>query len=77
MSAISALDGPEEAVVVSKLLVLRDRVSGRLPLDTKEEADRLVEEAMAAVNDYFHRRLIAVPDIAEYIDKIAASDEQH
>jgi hypothetical protein len=77
MSAISALDGPEEAVVVSKLLVLRDRVSGRLPLDTKEEADRLVEEAMAAVNDYFHRRLIAVPEIAEYLDKIAARDEQH
>ena len=63
--------------VVSKLLVLRDRVSGRLPLDTKEEADRLIEEALAAVNEYFRRRLIAVPEIAAYLDKVAASGEQH
>jgi len=77
MSAIKALDGPEEAEVVSKLLVLRDRVSGRLPLDTKEEADRLIEEALAAVNEYFRRRLVAVPEIAAYLDKVAASGEQH
>ena len=29
---------------------------------------------MLAVNDYFHARLIAVPEIAAYIDQIAASE---
>jgi len=76
MSALKALDGPEEAEVVSKLLGLRDRVSGRRPLDTEEAADRLIEEAMEAVNEYFHKRLIALPGIATYLDGIAASGEQ-
>jgi hypothetical protein len=77
MSAITALEGGEEAEVVSKLLILRDRVSGRLPLDTEEEAERLVEEAMAAVNNYFHRRLVALPEIAAYLDEIVARGQQH
>ena len=63
--------------MVSKLLILRDRVSGRLPLDTEEEAERLIEEAMAAVNNYFHRRLVALPEIAAYLDEIAARGKQH
>ena len=77
MSAINALEGPEEAQVVAKLLVLRDRVSGRAPLNPGEEAQVLIDEAMAAVNEYFHKRLIALPEISEYLDKIAASDQQH
>ena len=77
MSAIQALEGPEEGEVVSKLLGLRDRVSGRRPLDTEEEVERLIEEAMGTVNEYFHKRLVALPEIAEYLDKIAASDQQH
>jgi hypothetical protein len=32
---------------------------------------------MSAVNDYFHDRLYALPEIAEYLDKLAASDQQH
>ena len=30
---------------------------------------------MTAVNDYFHQRLIALPEIASYLDNIAANDE--
>ncbi len=75
MSAIQALEGPEEAEVVSKLLGLRDRVSGRRPLDTEEEIERLIQEAMDTVNEYFHKRLVALPEIAEYLDRIAASDQ--
>ncbi len=75
MSAINVLDGPDEAVVVSKLLVLRDEVAGRRPLEPGEAAERLIEEAMSTVNDYFHRRLTALPEIAEYLDRIAAEGE--
>jgi hypothetical protein len=75
MSAISALEGPDEAEIVSKLLRLRDQVSGRLPLDAEAAAESLIKEAMDAVNEYFHKRLVALPEIAEYLDRIAASGE--
>jgi hypothetical protein len=32
---------------------------------------------MSAVNDYFHERLVALPEIAAYLDGIAANSEQH
>ena len=77
MSAISALEGPEEAEVVSKLLLLRDQVAGRATLDAEGAAERLIEGAMAAVNDYFHRRLVVVPEIAAYLEQIAARGDTH
>lgn len=77
MSAITAMEGPQEAEVVAQLLRLRDELSGRTPGDRTDEVEALREETMGAVNDYFHQRLIAVPEIAAYLDKIAANDEQH
>jgi hypothetical protein len=77
MSAIQALEGPEEAEVVSRLLLLRDQVAGRAPLDTEAAAERLIEGAMNAVNEYFHRRLVELPEIAAYLDKIAAEGDSH
>ena len=77
MSAISALEGPDEAKVVSQLLRFRDDLSGRKPGDRSDEVESLRSETMAAVNEYFHRRLTALPGIASYLDQVAQSGESH
>ena len=71
MSAINALEGPEEGKIVSQLLALRDEISGRKHSDRGSEVDSLRHETMEAVNTYFRDRLVALPDIAAYLDEIA------
>jgi len=68
MSAIKALTGPDEAEMVSKLLVLRDEISGRKRSDRASEVEALRAEAMEAVNRYFQDRLLALPEIAAYLE---------
>jgi hypothetical protein len=75
MSAIGALEGPQEAQVVGLLLKLRDEVSGRAPVDRSSEMEELRTETLAAVNRYFHERLVVLPEIQAYLDKVAARDE--
>jgi hypothetical protein len=75
MSAIGALEGPQEAQVVGLLLKLRDEVSGRVPVDRSSEMEELRTETLAAVNRYFHERLVVLPEIQAYLDKVAARDE--
>jgi len=70
MSAISALDGPQEAVVVSHLLRLRDKLSGRREGERDDEVSGVREATMNAVNDYFRERLLAIPSISEYLDRL-------
>ena len=77
ISAIQALDGPDEAKVVTQLLRFRDELSGRTTTGRSDEVEALRSETMDAVNDYFHRRLIALPAIAEFLDKVAAEGEAH
>ena len=77
MSAIGAMDGPQEATIVAQLLRLRDELSGRTSGDRSDEVESVREGTMATVNDYFHRRLVGLPEIAEYLDRIAADEEQH
>ena len=77
MSAIGAMEGPQEAQVVSQLLRLRDELSGRTQGDRSDEVESLRLETMTAVNDYFQKRLYALPEIAEYLDRIAATDQTH
>jgi len=72
MSAISALNGPEEAEMVRQLLALRDNITGRNKADRGQEVEVLRAEAMETVNRYFHDRLVALPEIAATIDDIAA-----
>jgi hypothetical protein len=85
MSAIQALDGPEEAEMVGHLLHLRDSVARR---DAAGSAGGAVadeqavggavematakEAALKAVNDYFERALRSVPEIDAYLRDIAA-----
>ncbi len=76
MSAIGAMEGPQEAEVVSSLLRLRDQVSGRGSGDRDENVEGLRLETMNAVNEYFHKRLVALPGIAEYLDRIAVEGEK-
>jgi hypothetical protein len=77
MSAINAMEGPQEAQIVAQLLRLRDELSGRKQGDRGAEVEALRVETMDAVNDYFHKRLVALPEIADYLDKIAANEQQH
>jgi hypothetical protein len=72
MSAIGALTGPREAVVVAHLLRLRDQVSGIREGDRGVNVLGARDETMAVVNEYFRERLLAVPSIAGYIDDLAA-----
>lgn len=77
MSAIGAMEGPQEAQVVSQLLRLRDQISGRKPGERSTGVEALREETMAAVNEYFHKRLVGLPEIAEYLDRVAARQPGH
>jgi hypothetical protein len=71
MSAITAMEGPQEAQVVAQLLRLRDQLSGRTQGDRSDEVEALRRETMDAVNDYFRERLVGLPEIAEYLERIA------
>jgi hypothetical protein len=71
MSAIGALEGPEEGKMVAALLRLRDELSGRRERGSDDNAHALRLETMAAVNEYFHQRLTALPEIDAYLSQIA------
>lgn len=72
MSAIQALDGPQEAEMVANLLKLRDSL--RAHESHEERADEMSgvqTAALSAVNDYFERMLRAVPEIDAYLKDVA------
>jgi hypothetical protein len=71
MSAINALEGPEEANIVRQLLRLRDELSGRLKDEGGAHSEELRVATLGQVNDYFHHRLTALPGIADYLEDIA------
>ncbi|HUG48715.1 MAG TPA: hypothetical protein VMP67_09910 [Candidatus Limnocylindria bacterium] len=71
MSAISALEGDREQVVVGHLLRLRDQLSGRRTGDRDADIEGVRETTMAAVNEYFHERLVALPAVKEYVERLS------
>jgi hypothetical protein len=72
MSAIAALDGPEEAEMVRRLLRLRDALSGRaVTIDRAGKIAGMRADAIHAVNAYFERVLTAIPSIRDYLDGVA------
>jgi hypothetical protein len=74
MSAIAALDGPEEAEMVRRLLRLRDALSGRAAdLDRAGKVAGMRTDALNLVNAYFERVLTAIPSIRDYLDGVAAA----
>ena len=74
MSAVAALEGPEEANMVRSLTVVRaNLLAGGGSAGRATEVGMVKDEALRAVNDYFERRLRAVPSIAAYLDEVAAA----
>jgi len=73
MSAIAALDGRSEAEMVRHLMEVRNNLRGRRgTADRTTQVDEVKNEALRAVNDYFERRLMAVPSIKAYVDGLVA-----
>ena len=73
ISAVSALEGRDEAEMVARLSRLRAAIVARsAQLERASDIDDARALAMAAVNDYFRRVLRIVPTIAAYLDEIAA-----
>jgi hypothetical protein len=71
MSAIQALDGPEEAEMVGHLLKLRNSIQKRgAESDRAEDMAGVQDAALKAVNDYFERALRSVPEIDAYLQGI-------
>jgi hypothetical protein len=73
VGAIAALDGPAEAEVVAHLAAVRDSLGASA---TEGRAAKVVVvklRALEAVNDYFERRLTAIPSIAAYIEEMRAA----
>lgn len=73
MSAIQALDGPEEAEMVGHLLKLRNSIQNRGDESGRaKDMTDVQDAAMKAVNDYFERALRSVPEIDAYLKDIVA-----
>lgn len=74
MSAVAALDGPAEADMVRNLLAVRTNLLGGAGAAGRSADVGLVkDEALRTVNEYFERRLRAVPSISTYLDDVAAA----
>ncbi len=72
MSAIQALDGPEEAQMVAHLLSLRNSLQARESHEGRaDEMAGIQGAALDAVNGYFERALRSVPEIEAYLEDIA------
>jgi len=73
MSAVAALEGQAEAVMVAHLLAVRDSLSRRGAAEGRSaEVSGVTDDALRAMNEYFERRLRAVPGIAAYLETVAA-----
>jgi hypothetical protein len=73
MSAIQALDGPEEAEMVGHLLKLRNSVQKHgAQADRAEDMADVQTAALKSVNAYFERALRSVPEIDAYLKEIVA-----
>ena len=76
LDVVAALEGEEETELVKSLLRLRDT------LDTQRSGEQRTAEVEAAraqvinlINTFFHDRLVAMPSIKEYIERMQAEEE--
>jgi hypothetical protein len=73
MSAIAALEGSDEAMMVARLSRLRETIAEQAESAQRDEDIAGARAAaMEAVNDYFRRALEAVPSIREYLTELGA-----
>jgi hypothetical protein len=76
MSAIQALDGPQEAEMVAQLLRLRDSLRKRETSEARAaDLSGVQGAALSAVNAYFERMLRAVPEIDRYLRELEVRGE--
>jgi hypothetical protein len=72
----ASLDGPEEAGIVEAIVNLRARLGEAGP---STELTAGIEAARATVinlvNSFFHDRLVGLPAIAAYVERVGATDE--
>jgi hypothetical protein len=74
MSAIAALEGQAESRIVEYLLRVRDNLSTAADRgERSDEVEGIRSAAMGAVNDYFEKRLRAVPAIVDYLARIEST----
>jgi hypothetical protein len=72
MSAIQALDGPDEAEMVAHLLKLRNSLQAREShAERSDDMSGIQDAALDAVNAYFERALRSVPEIEAYLQDVA------
>ncbi len=72
VAAISALEGREEAEMVAHLTRLRESVLARGESAARSaEITQVQDAAMTAVNGFFYRVLVNVPEIQAYLEDIA------
>ncbi len=72
MSAIQALDGPDESKMVGYLLQLRNSLQARESHEQRsDEMSGIQDAALGAVNSYFERALRSVPEIDAYLEAVA------
>jgi hypothetical protein len=73
MAAIQALEGQSEMEMVRRLLAVRDNLQAhRGAAGRTADVDDVKARAMDAVNEYFERRLFAVPSIKAYVEELVA-----
>ena len=71
----SALDGPEEEEIVASILELRSRLREQSESDIMPGVEAARARLINLVNSFFHDRLVGVPPIAAYIDRLRAGEQ--
>jgi hypothetical protein len=75
---IRVMEDAREAEIVSKILRFRDAIINQddyTKLSAEAEAAR--DEVMNVVNNFFHEKLTAIPEIRTYIDSFVNESENH
>lgn len=73
LDVIKVLEGPEETEIVASLLTLRRTLEGQHSGEARTaEVEAAQTRVINLVNTFFHDKLVAMPSIKEYIEKIQA-----
>jgi hypothetical protein len=76
ISAVAALEGKAETDMVRALLAVRDNLARKIGADERSaEVEQVRTGAIAAVNNYFERRLMGMPQIKAYLDDLARREQ--
>ena len=77
ISAVAALEGKAETDMVRALLSVRDNLARATGGEGRSvEVEQVRSGAIAAVNDYFERRLLGMPQIKAYLDDLASRQDE-